>query len=602
MSHKSMVAGILAVSILLFAACSPSPSVAPTTPPAPSATLSPEPAATFTPSATPLPQPDLVKRPLLFFGPLPPPEGSLDFMSLFTEQAPWKEAAQHVQVFNLFGGWVAHFPWEPPEATDAELQAIVADLNRRGIAIGFEASPLVATDECGAGIEGFFGPQEGLQIVNKLHRLGATVYYVSLDEPFAFGHIYSGPQACQWPAEKIAQQVHEYITAIQSVYPDVIVGDNEPLWAGVNVDELVGWLDAYKAVTGSNLPFIHLDLDYSRPDWPLAAKQLEQAARKRGIEFGIFYLGDAGDSSDAEWLNKAFERARLYELVAGGKPDHVIFESWHDRPDHVLPESNPDTFTALIKRYFRTRTLLSLNLGPKAADGALEATGTLSDATGAALTGATVELTMKASEGPGLVAEYTITGTVPAEAIRSDVGFRVNTECGCQGTSDFALYQVRYIEAEQTISRVPNGSFASGLNGWGAWGSGTIRLEPSDQGSGGMLHVQAAPNQEAAINSSTFTVTPGATYRLTFVARISPASFGSGYFDITFQDANGEFSREKIPLAPSAASIGSAMTDAQGGYAIHLKMLPQGNLLLEADYAGNEQYWPAYASTTLSSE
>ena len=186
--------------VLLVAGCgapAATPTPTPILPTAPPPTPTPELVATPTVVATTYPQPDLSERPLIFFGPLPPPDGSLDFMSLFTEDASWTEAAQHVQVFNLYGGWVAHFPWEPDEATDDELQQIIADLNRRGIAIGFEAGPLVATDECGRGIEGFFGPEEGLRIVNRLKQFGATVRYVSLDEPFAFGHIYDGPNACQ---------------------------------------------------------------------------------------------------------------------------------------------------------------------------------------------------------------------------------------------------------------------------------------------------------------------------------------------------------------------------------------------------------------------
>jgi hypothetical protein len=211
-----------------------------------------------------------------------------------------------------------------------------------------------------------------------------------------------------------------------------------------------------------------------------------------------------------------------------------------------------------------------------------------------------VELTVKVLDGPGLVAEYTITGTVPAGAIRSDVGFRVNTECGCQGTSDFSLYQVRYTEGEETASRVPNGDFVRGLDGWGAWGSGTIQLEPGDQDGGRMLHIQATPDQDAAINSAPFRVMAGAAYTLTFVARISPPSFGSGYFDITFQDDGAELTRERVQLAPALVRIAAVITDAQGRYAINLKSLPRGNLLLEANYAGNDQYWPAYASIVMS--
>jgi len=595
-NRKSLLPDILAGTSLLLWACGPSLQRQGGVE-SPVATSS---SAGATASSSPTR--DLSERPLIFFGPLPYANGSQDFMDLFAEESPWTSAAQHVHVFNLYGGWVAHFPWEPAEATDQELQRIVADLNRRGMAIGFEASPLVATDECGQGIEGFFGPEEGLKIVGRLKQLGADVSYVSLDEPFAFGHIYDGPNACRWPAEKIAQQVQDYITAIKSVYPDAIVGDNEPLWAGANVEELVGWLDTYKAVTGSDLPFIHLDPDYARADWHTTAKQIEEAARARGIEFGIFYVGDAPDATDAEWLNDAFERARVYELVAGGKPDHVKFQSWNDRPDYLLPETSPDTFTALINRYFRPRPALSLKLDADAAAGSQIASGMLTDAAGAPLGDALIALSMEAVEGPGLVAKYTITGTVPAAAVRSDVGFRVNTECGCSGTADFALYQVLYIEGGEAASRVPNGGFTTRDEGWGSWGNGTVRIEPSDHGSGNMLHVVAAPAQQAAANSASFPVTPGATYTLTFIARIPAASAGSGYFDITFQDGQAEFSRQKIPLAPTPAQLGTAATDAQGNFAIRIESLPAGKLLLEANYAGSEVYWPAYASLTFTSE
>lgn len=600
MNCKLLPLSVLVGLSLLFSACGSSPDE-----PMPTLPITPAPGLTVIPSVTvtSYPTPDLSRRPLVFFGPLPKSyNGSLDFMDLFTENASWNEAAQHIQVLSLSGGWVAHFPWETEEATKEELRAIIAEVNRRGLALGFEASPLVATEECGRGIEGFFGPEEGLRIVQTLKQLGANVSFVALDEPFAFGHIYDGPQACHWSPEKIARQVESYIKVIKSVYPDAVIGDIEPLWLGVDVQELVNWLDTYKAVTGSNFPSIDLDLDYARADWSTAAKQLEDAARARGMEFGVFYIGDAGDTTDAEWLNKAFERARQYELVAGGKPDRVKFQSWHDHPDYVLPETKPDTFTALINAYSRPRTALSLDIGPKGSDGSQSASGILTDANGTPLPNATIELTMTAPDGPGVVAEYTITGTVPARATSAVVGFRVNTECGCQGISDFTLYQARYVEEQEAVSRVPNGSFIQGLANWGKWGSGTIRLEPSDQGKGRMLHVKTTANQNAAINSASFPVTSGSTYTLIFVARVSPASFGSGYFDIVFLNAAGEITRERIQLASATVRIATTTTDAQGRYTTVLKSLPSGNLLVEANYMGNAQYWPAYASMQLLSK
>jgi hypothetical protein len=213
-------------------------------------------------------------------------------------------------VFNLYGGWVAHFPWEPPEATDQELQAIIADLNRRGMAIGFEASPLVATDECGQGIEGCFGPEEGLRIVNRLKQLGATVSYVSLDEPFAFGHIYDGPQACRWPPEKIAQQVQDYIRAIQSVIPTPLLVITAAVGRCESKNSWGGWIPT--CGDRSHLPFIHLDPDYSRR---LAHRsETARGRRGRGIEFGIFYLGDSGMRRTPNGWTKPLS-ARVYETV-----------------------------------------------------------------------------------------------------------------------------------------------------------------------------------------------------------------------------------------------------------------------------------------------
>jgi len=541
----------------------------------------------------------LTERPLVWFTPLPlrlsGGRGSVDFMDLFTKDAPWGKAAARVQVFKLYGEWVV-------SSTDGELRQVVADLNRRGIAIAFEAGPLTPTATCGIGgegrVEGFGGPEEGLRIAERIKAAGGTVRLVALDEPFAFGHIYSGPNACKWPAEKIAQEVYDYIQGIKSVSPGVIVGDIEPLWAGLDVDELENWLDAYHAVTGTHLPFFHLDVDFAgRPDWTEDAKELENFARERGIEFGIIYTGDWTDTSDGEWVAHAEERMVAYEAQAGGRPDHVIFQSWHDRPDRSLPETDPTAFTHLINRYFRTRTSLSLAVSPRLSDSSRNATGILTDAAGIPVAEASVGLSARPLAGPGLLAEYTLSGTVPVGVTQAVVGFRVNIECGCAGTSDFFLYEVRYVEASEKVNRVPNGDFSRRLEGWGFWGSGSARLERSDRGAGWMLHVIATPSQTAAINSASFPVTPGATYTLTFAARVAPVSVGSGYFDIVFLDPSKEVTRRIIQLEPAYVLIGSTTTDGMGAYRFILKELPPDSLILQAKYPGNDRYWPAYAET-----
>ena len=117
--------------------------------------------------------------------------------------------------------------------------------------------------------------------------------------------------------------------------------------------------------------------------------------------------------------------------------------------------------------------------------------------------------------GQGLSFEYTLTGTVPAGATEADVGYRVNLECGCSGPADFVLYEVRYMEGDETVNRIPNPNFGQGYDGWGSWGDAVWNLEPSDVGEGRAQHVTATPGQGAAINSAKFPTTSGARFTVT---------------------------------------------------------------------------------------
>ncbi len=104
-----------------------------------------------------------------------------------------------------------------------------------------------------------------------------------------------------------------------------------------------------------------------RDDWPEAVIELEKFADDRGVEFGLYYLGDGADPSDETWLTHAGERVKTYELMAGGRPDHAVFESWHDHPDWSLPETEPYTFTWFINAYVENKSNLGFRTtGPGA--------------------------------------------------------------------------------------------------------------------------------------------------------------------------------------------------------------------------------------------
>lgn len=309
------------------------------------------------PAPTPA-SPDLSTRPLVWFAPLPPLPtgpgrpytGSDDFMQLFAPGAAWAKAATRVQVFKLYGEWVAY------DATDAELRTAVADIARRGMVLAVEMGPLSASSTCGQGVESFAGIDEGRRITRRLRDAGGTLQVIALDEPYYFAHVFDGPNACRWPVSQVATAVADFVTAMRADWPGLVVGDTEPMPTPVSVDGLVGWMDAYRVALGEPPAFLHLDMDWTRVNWPELGLAVEQAGTARSVPVGMIYNGGAA-TGDAQWAAVAGQRVLTFE--ADRRPDHVLFQSWMDKPDHVLPESDPTTFTALIDRYFDDRAHLA---------------------------------------------------------------------------------------------------------------------------------------------------------------------------------------------------------------------------------------------------
>jgi hypothetical protein len=308
------------------------------------------------PSPTPRP-PDLAHRPLYWFAPLPPQptgpyNGSDDFMQLFAPGASWDGTAGHIQVFKLYGGWVAH------DSTQAQVSQAIQAIRQRGLGLAVEVGPLISTADCGFNVESFAGEEGIVGTIQRIKSLGGRLDLIAFDEPYYFGHFYDGENACHWTAEKIAQGVDSFIQRARLEFPDVIIGDIEPLTGPAGPDQYKDWLDLFKKVNGYDLAFLHLDVDWSDTRWPAKAQSIADYGRARDIPVGIIFTGNYQDQTDEAWVSIAGERVKRYEAEAGGPPEQVIFQSWNDKPDHVLPESNPTSFTGFVKTYFENRSAI----------------------------------------------------------------------------------------------------------------------------------------------------------------------------------------------------------------------------------------------------
>lgn len=338
----------------------------------------PAPTAVAPEPTTPPPTLDMnavmTARPLVWFAPLPPMPthpgrefiGSRDFMSLFEPDAPWQTAASHVQVFKLYGEWVAY------HATDEQLRQAVTDIRRRGMALAVEAGPIDPPGDCGQAIEGFAGRQEGLRIASRIAAAGGTLNLIAMDEPYYFAHVYDGDNACRWPVEKVAAEVDVFIKAMQAAIPGVIIGDTEPLTGAADAAAYIAWIKTFRELNGYDLAFLHMDVDWTRSTWPQEVKSIAEYGTAVGVPVGMMYFGNHIDKTDEGWISAAGERVKKYESVTGANPEHVLFQSWNDKPDFVLPESQPFTWTNFINLYFTDRTALGFRRDGPGANLALE--------------------------------------------------------------------------------------------------------------------------------------------------------------------------------------------------------------------------------------
>ena len=69
-------------------------------------------------------------------------------------------------------------------------------------------------------------------------------------------------------------------------------------------------------------------------------------------------MGNAFDKTDEDWISAAGERVKKLELEKNASPDHILFQSWNDKPDHVLPETTAFTFTNFVNVYFTDKSAL----------------------------------------------------------------------------------------------------------------------------------------------------------------------------------------------------------------------------------------------------
>ena len=505
--------------------------------------------------------------------------GVLDFFALFEAGAPWDVAAAHIQVFKMYEQIMA-FP-------DASLRTMFADLRRRHIALALEFGPLLV-GTCGGG-EGF-RDDRGLQTAQRIHDLGGVLQYVAFDEPYFFGAIANGPNACHYTPDEVAANAKQSVDALRTVFPNLVVGDIEVVPGGTDdtswLEGYQRWVDAWQRVTGEPLAFFDFDVAIDA-DWRGAVESMRRALKIRGVPFGLIYVGEG--NSDVDWVASAAQFASDYENKGGTVPDRRIFQSWIRYPTHALPETDPNTFTYSINRYFRPRTQLVMQSSAGLLRGQLS---TLQPASPVA--GATIAVTAVPLAATGLTETYSESGTIPVGTQSVVFGARVNTECPGGGAADVQLTD--FILDAGAIQLTAD--FSAMLQGWGYTGNPDL-VTPTNGG----LHFVVSANEYIGLNHEAQPlVADGATYELRVRAALAQGEFGNGCLIAAFLDSGGaELSRASVPLLPQPVDLGMPVSATDGSFTQNLTLAPAVDYELWASFAGSGSLWPSAAYARIAS-
>ena len=276
-----------------------------------------------------------------------------DYMALFQPGSPWPVSGAGLAELKIPAQMADH-------GSEEDLRAIIAGLKQRHIGLSIEMGLLHGpVSGCGWGIEGFSSANGPLATMERIKRLGGVVDYIDMDEPVLYGHRplhKDGTGGCQYPIATLADQVAEQISAVRSVFPNIQVGDAEPIGAGadgmsLNSDVLEFFAALKQRTQGAAPAFFHADVQWNSRGWRPVFEELGLRLHAQNVPVGVICDGGGPGITDSDaWIANALRR---YTAVAGDRAigaNQYIVQTWEALPTKMLPENDPGAMTYEVKR------------------------------------------------------------------------------------------------------------------------------------------------------------------------------------------------------------------------------------------------------------
>lgn len=294
----------------------------------------------------------------------------------------WKTVRRQVRGIGTYA-WLLNV-----HHSDDDLRALFAKIEEWKLGFGLEV-PVVKAKNWGMPeplqSQPAFGQLQGF--IARFRSLGMKeVTWFAFDEPVygaryaipasgaavpsapaieRIGTVSRDPDAAHRIAYAAAETV-SFMAMMRKAHPGARLGDIEP-YPALNSDEIETAIHAIQKGCAEQgvrgLDFFRLDVDWDLMEqkgfgsWG-EVNQIAALCRARGIIFSmIFWAANQPrlvktNPSPMLWREGMMQQARVYR-EAGGQLDEIVIESWLHTPEHSVPETSAETFTAAALEFLR---------------------------------------------------------------------------------------------------------------------------------------------------------------------------------------------------------------------------------------------------------
>lgn len=276
-----------------------------------------------------------------------------DLINSIENDGEWATSRENIKVFKFYYQIIIYTP-------TSILKDKFKYLEDNNIKVAIEW-PVLTWEEQGVGykIEGFQEKGFSQKIIDKVKLANGRIDYIALDEPLFYASYKKGKNFPSYTLDTLAKKVVENLRPVYSSFPDVKVGDIEPVdqITDVSYKDLVNqWVNAFKKENGKGFDFFHADVVW-RGNWLPVLDFLSTEMKKKNIRFGVIFNSGEPRAEPYKWMMSARSNIRDYLSSSLPIPDDVVFQSWNRSPRAILPDTDPHAHSSLI-RYFRTEVKL----------------------------------------------------------------------------------------------------------------------------------------------------------------------------------------------------------------------------------------------------